>query len=199
MIWSIAFVVVSGGTIVVALFGMFTLTYIFSLSGGRGVAGDGLRRGASAPTWTLEEASGAVVSSPPSNASLQLIIFTDHSLKSFPSVAEGIRQLIESDPTLEIVVLMRAASELAKPVLTILGLGEVPLVTGSPALYARYNVRVLPFMTFVDESGHARASSLVNETWQIERLWKLAKVDPRNDYTPREGTFQTRLATEKRG
>lgn len=198
MIWSVLFLVAAGCMLVVAIFGMFTLTYIYSLSGGRGVAGDGLRRGTVAPTWTLTDANGTLVSSPPISTPLQLIVFSDHSLKSFPSVVEGLRQLAALDPQLEIVVLTRGHSALAKPVLTLLGLGQIPLLTGSSPLYARYNVRVLPFIIFVDDSGKARASSLVNEAWQLERLWKLAKVRLNLDDARSVGRFRGRLATGTR-
>jgi hypothetical protein len=57
-----------------------------------------------------------------------------------------------------------------------LGLGEVAVLTGSPSLYARYNVRVGPFLIFVDSAGLARASSLVNYSWQVAKLRQLAAL-----------------------
>ena len=55
-----------------------------------------------------------------------------------------------------------------------LGLGRVAVVTGSPALYARYNVRVGPFLIFVDADGLVRASSLANYSWQVAKLRQIA-------------------------
>jgi hypothetical protein len=52
----------------------------------------------------------------------------------------------------------------------------VAVVTGSPALYARYNVRVGPFLIFVDRDGLVRASSLVNYSWQVAKLYQLASL-----------------------
>jgi hypothetical protein len=34
----------------------------------------------------------------------------------------------------------------------------------------------MPWMMFIDPSGTVRASSLVTAAWQIERLWRLARV-----------------------
>lgn len=145
------------------------------MSGSSGIQRDGLHRGASAPSWSLPDSSGRAVTSPPS-AALQLIVFTNHSLKSFPSVVDGLRELAEQATGLELIVLLREQSDIAEPVLRLLGLGEIPVITGSPSLYGRYNVRVLPWMMFVDSSGNVRSSSLVNDAWQISRLWRLAQV-----------------------
>ena len=68
-----------------------------------------------APVWSLMDSTGKVVRSPPRNP-LQLIMFTDHSLKSFPSVVDGLREVMAQE-RLEIVVLTRRRNELAEPVL----------------------------------------------------------------------------------
>jgi hypothetical protein len=151
---------------------------IYYLSGSRAIADDGLSRGSPAPAWSLTGSPGLVLHSPPRARPWQLILFSDHSLKSFPAVADGLRALAAAAPQLEIVVLTREARDLTRPVLEALGLGQLPVVTGSPALYGKYNVRVMPFLVFVDSAGRARASSLVNHAWQVERLWRLAQVDP---------------------
>jgi hypothetical protein len=77
---------------------------------------------------------------------------------------------------LEIVVLTRRRNELAEPVLRLIGLDRIPVLTGSPSLYAAYNVRVTPFAIFVDSAGRVRASSLVNEAWQVTKLLQLADL-----------------------
>jgi hypothetical protein len=143
------------------------------LSGPEAIEHDGLARGRPAPRWSLPDSSGAVHTSPPVRP-LQLVIFADHSLKSFPSVVDGLRELIGSDPDVETVLLLRARNDLAGPVLEMIGLAGVPVLTGSPALYARYNVRVGPFAMFVDSAGRVRASSLVNHDWQVAKLRQLA-------------------------
>ena len=50
------------------------------------------------------------------------------------------------------------------------------MIAGSPSLYGRYNVRVTPFLIFVDPDGRVRGSSLVNHRWQLMKLWQLARV-----------------------
>ncbi len=154
---------------VLALLGVGQL----ALSGVAAIERDGLARGRLAPAWSLADADGNLHRSPPAKP-LQLIVFTDHSLKSFPSVAAGLRALAADD--LEIVVLLRGPSQIAEPVLGQLGLGGIPVLTGSPARYADYNVRVIPFAIFVDSAGRVRASSLVNHDWQLAKLREIAAI-----------------------
>jgi hypothetical protein len=167
-------VIICAGVVVAAL----TTVDVYYLSGSRAIADDGLRRGSAAPVWSLPDSSGQVVCSPPRAKPLQMIVFSDHSLKSFPSVAEGLRSLAGQVPDLDIVVLTRHESSLARPLLDALELGRLPVVTGSAKLYGKYNVRVMPFVVVVDSAGQVRASSLVNHAWQVGKLWRLAQVDP---------------------
>jgi hypothetical protein len=156
-----------------------------ALSGSRGIERHGLHRGVHAPRWSLPDSSGRTINSPPDKP-LQLIVFADHSLKSFPSVVDGLTELIRSAPSadLDVVVLLRRENRIAEPVLRLLGITDVSVVTGSASLYARYNVRVMPWVMFVDSSGMVRASSLVSDAWQIERLWRLARVALASDAVP---------------
>jgi hypothetical protein len=144
------------------------------LSGPAAIENDGLAPGRPAPRWSRPDAAGVERQSPPA-APLQLIVFADHALKSFPSVVDGLRGLIAREPGLEVLVLLRGPNDLAAPLLAMMGL-DVPVVTGSPALYARYNVRVGPFAILVDAAGQVRASSLVNYDWQITKLHQLASI-----------------------
>ncbi len=57
-----------------------------------------------------------------------------------------------------------------------LGLSGVPVLAGSPRLYARYNVRAMPFVIFVDSAGLVRGSSLVNHDWQLAKLRQIAAI-----------------------
>jgi hypothetical protein len=143
------------------------------LSGPDSIARDGLAAGRPAPHWTLTDQDGNARCSPPAQ-SLQLIVFADHSLKSFPSVLAGLRELAAADDQVEIVLLLRRPNAIVSPLLTELGLDRVPVLTGSPRLYAQYNVRVGPFLIFVDATGLVRASSLVNHSWQVAKLRQLA-------------------------
>jgi hypothetical protein len=77
------------------------------------------------------------------------------------------------------VLLLRRPNAIVSPLLTELGLAGVSVLTGSPRLYARYNVRVGPFMIFVDAAGFVRASSLVNHSWQVAKLRQLAGLPAR--------------------
>jgi hypothetical protein len=105
---------------------------------------------------------------------LQLIVFADHSIKSFTPVLEGLRELLATDPATEVVLLLRQPNPIAEPLLAELGLAGMTVLTGSPALYADYNVRVGPFLIFVDSAGLVRGSSLVNYDWQVTKLRQLA-------------------------
>jgi hypothetical protein len=145
------------------------------MGGSQAIKRDGMRPGARAPGWTLTDAAGTAYTSPPQRP-LQLVVFAGHSLRSFPSVVEGLQKLKAQATELEIVVLLRHPNEIAQPMLEVLGLGSVPVLTGTPSLYARYNVRVSPWLIFVDSRGRVRASSLVNEDWQVGRLYQLASL-----------------------
>jgi hypothetical protein len=162
----------------VAIFGLLGIGQI-ALSDATAITRDGLARGQRAPSWSLADSTGVGRSSPPGR-SLQLIVFADHSLKSFPSVIAGLRALLTDSADLEVVMLTRGPGESAAAVLDQLGLAGLPVVTGSPGLYGRYNVRVMPFVIFVDSAGLVRGSSLVNHDWQVAKLRQVAAlpIDP---------------------
>jgi hypothetical protein len=172
MIWAIGFTALGVVLCAAALLAFLGIGQV-RLSGAAAIERDGLATGARAPAWSLADSTGAVHTSPPV-LPLQLVIFADHSLKSFPSVAEGLRELIAADAGLDIVLMLKQPNPMAEPVLAELGLGAVTVLTGSPALYADYNVRVGPFLIFVDSAGQIRASSLVNHSWQVAKLRQLA-------------------------
>jgi hypothetical protein len=178
MISSVLFLLAGVIVCVAAVIAIFAIVEVYYLSGSRALADDGLSRGSPAPAWSLTAASGELVHSPPRAKPFQLIVFSDHSLKSFPAVAAGLGALTGEKARLEIVVLTRQDSGLVKPALETLELTGLKLVSGSPSWYGKYNVRVMPFLIFVDSGGRVRASSLVNHAWQVEKLWRLAQVDP---------------------
>jgi hypothetical protein len=172
VIWVIAFTACGVVLCVAAALGLLGIAHV-RLSGPEAIERDGLATGKRAPQWSLADSAGIVHTSPPA-LPLQLVVFADHSLKSFPSVAEGLRDLLADGEPLEVVLLLRQPSPVAGPVLRELGLGGVAVLTGTPALYASYNVRVGPFLMFVDSAGLVRASSLVNYSWQVAKLRQLA-------------------------
>ncbi len=112
-----------------------------------------------------------------------MIVFADHSLKSFPSVVAGLRAL-RADVDLETVVVTRGPAAPALQVLAQLGLAGLPVLAGSPRLYASYNVRVMPFVIVVDPAGLVRGSSLVNHDWQLAKLRQIAAIPPDQDEIP---------------
>ncbi len=133
----------------------------------------GLAAGDRAPSWSLAGEDGTVHTSPPA-LPLQLVVLADHSLRSFPSVADGLRDLaIDGTPT-EVVLLLREASPAVRSVLAEFGLYAITILQGSPELYAAYNVTTGPHLIFVDPAGRVRASGLVNHSWQVSRLRTLA-------------------------
>jgi hypothetical protein len=172
--WGIAFVACGLAACLAAALGLLAIAHI-RLSGPEAIERDGLVPGSAAPRWALADSAGTVRTSPPA-LPLQLVVFADHSLKSFPSVAEGLRELLAGREPVEVVLLTKQPNPLARPVLDELGLGAVAVLTGSPALYAAYNVRVGPFLMFVDSAGRVRASSLVNYGWQVAKLRQLADL-----------------------
>jgi hypothetical protein len=170
--WAIAFTVCGAVACLSAVLAFLGLGQV-RLAGAAAIERDGLATGIRAPGWSLLDSAGAAHISPPL-LPLQLVVFADHSLKSFPSVAEGLRELSDDGSGLEIVLLLKQPNPLAEPVLAELGLSAVSVLQGSPALYADYNVRVGPFLIFVDSAGLVRASSLVNYSWQVAKLRQLA-------------------------
>ena len=176
MTWAGVFVVLALILCAAAVLAVLQITHLY-LSGAQAIEHDGMAPGTAAPAWSLADSAGNIHRSPPGQP-LQLIMFSDHSLKSFPSVADGLRAAMAQRARLEIVVLLRGRNEIAEPVLRTLGLADIPVLTGSPALYGRYNVRVMPFAIVVDSAGRVRASSLVNHAWQITKLLQIADLAP---------------------
>jgi len=176
MVVAVLFVVIAVilcAAAVLALLGVGQL----ALSGPDALERDGLGRGRPAPAWSLPDSAGIAHESPPARP-LQLVVFGDHSLRSFPSVVTGLRALRDdrADADLEIVIMTREGAEHSRSLLSQLGLGDIPVLTGSPAIYASYNVRVMPFAIFVDSAGRVRASSLVNHDWQLAKLRRVAAL-----------------------
>lgn len=173
MVLASSFVAVALVLCMATVLALLGVTHV-AMSGVEAIERDGLAPGMHAPVWSLVDSAGRVVRSPP-RTPLQLIMFTDHSLKAFPSVVDGLHEVMTQE-RLEIVVLTRRRNELAEPVLRTIGLDGISVLIGSPSLYAAYNVRVIPFAIFVDSAGRVRASSLVNEAWQVTKLLQLADL-----------------------
>lgn len=191
MIWASSFVVVALVLCMATVLALFGVTHV-SMSGAEAIERDGLAPGVHAPVWSLVDSMRqSRPLSPPTP--LQLVMFTDHSLKAFPSVVDGLRGVMAQE-RLEIVVLTRQRNELAESVLRSIGLDGISVLTGSPSLYAAYNVRVTPFAIFVDSTGRVRASSLVNEAWQVTKLLQLADLPLEQENLAPRGRFRRRTA-----
>lgn len=178
---AIGFIVIAIFLCIAAFLGLLGVGQI-ALSGADAIERDGLARGQRAPRWSLADSAGVAWASPPA-CSLQLIMFADHSLKSFPSVVAGLRELSELGDV-EIVILTRGGRESAEEVIGQLGLDGIAVLEGSAAIYGGYNVRVMPFAIFVDSAGLVRASSLVNHDWQIAKLRQVAAIPLEHDELP---------------
>jgi hypothetical protein len=160
-----------------AVFGWLGIGQI-ALSGSDAIERDGLARGQRALSWSLTDSAGNEQHSPPA-AGPQLVMFADHSLKSFPAVVAGLRELRDREPAadLDIVVVTRGPAAGAASVLSELGLADLPVVAGSARLYSSYNVRVMPYAIFVGSDGLVRGSSLVNFDWQLAKLRRIADLE----------------------
>jgi hypothetical protein len=170
---ALAFVVIAAILCIVAALAIFPITELY-MARREALERDGLAPGVRVPRWTLSDSAGRAYHSKPARG-FQLVMFTDHSLLSWESVADGLRNL-RAEPNLEIVFLLDRHNDIAERVFTLLGLGDIPVLEGSRTLWARYNVRVSPFAIFVDDQGYARASSLVNHDWQLAKLWQIAQL-----------------------
>ena len=175
MILSTIFISVAVLLCLVSVLAIYGITDV-SLSGHDAIERDGMMPGRMAPRWSLPDAAGNEHHSPPDQG-VQMIVFGDHSLKSFPSMVEGLRDLAASATGLEILILPRFYRSATIPVLRLLGLGEVPVLTPSEKLFGRYNVRVSPWVITVDSRGRVRGSSLVNYGWQVVKLYQMASVE----------------------
>jgi hypothetical protein len=184
MISAVIFVFVAITFCLLSLIAIIGVTEL-RMSGSEAIERDGLVRGTRAPAWRLPDSSGKPFSSPPNHTPFQVVIFTDHSLRSFPSVIDGLRALCDEE-SLEVMILLDRRNDLAEPMLRILGLDMLPVVAGSRSLYGSYNVRVKPWAIFVDSDGLVRGSSLINHAWQLAKLWALAQIPlSRNEATDR--------------
>src|SRR5215470_7547509 len=99
IIGTIIFVVIAAILCAAALLALLGVG-LLALSGPAALERDGLARGQAAPAWSLRDATGTWYASPP-GAPLQLVIFADHSLRSFPEVVAGLRSLRDEGVGLE--------------------------------------------------------------------------------------------------
>ena len=181
---AIAFIAIAIALCAAAVLGLLGIGQL-ALSGSAALERDGLARGQRAPAWSLTDSAGVTRTSPPA-CPLQLIMFADHSLKSFPSVVAGLRALrARAGPG------DRRPDPQAKP-----GARPGCLPSLASTAFRCWPARLrstptttsgsMPFAIFVDSAGLVRASSLVNHDWQVAKLSQVAAIPPEADRTRRE-------------
>src|SRR5881396_1224304 len=113
-----------------------------AISGAQGLVGDGLRPGSLAPPWS--------VAGVPADGRWQLLVLTNHSLRAFPGVVEGIDWICGQPDAPAVTILTKAATYEAT-VTTIRALGlDVRIDPVPERTYWKFNVRVMPWMFFID-------------------------------------------------
>jgi hypothetical protein len=142
-----------------------------------GILRDGIPRGQTVPPSTLPDTAGTQ-RRVPSEGSWQLLVFGDHSLKEFPGLVDGLRSLISAEPDLEVLLLPRGGEAVTAMTLEITRIFElhVAVVPTSQRFYQECNVRVMPFVMFVDSFGVSRAQGMVNDPSSLFALWTAATL-----------------------
>jgi hypothetical protein len=153
-----------------------------------GLAREGLTLGKKAPSWMLPDTTGMLRSTPAYDR-WQFLIFTDHSLISFPDLLHGMHHLSQASKDVEILVLARGGKEHCETIIRELKL-HIPVIPVDQAFYDRYHVRVMPFTTLLDPNGIIRWVGLVNTEDQLFLGWQMAKA--RATYEERVSMKETR-------
>jgi hypothetical protein len=170
---AIAFVAFAGVLVVLTLLVLVGVG-IVRLESPLGVLRDGIPDGKRAPSWRLADAAGVTRQCP--SGRWQLLLFADHSLREFPDLVAGLKRLTAEEPELETLVLSKGHMELTERLLAgPLGL-DLPILHVDDAFYRRFNVRVMPFVFFVDPAGVVRAPAIVNHEDSLQRMWTLAQA-----------------------
>jgi len=144
------------------------------LESSTGILRDGLSLEKKAPIWTLPDTTDVLHSVPNGNR-WQFLIFTDHSLASFPELLLGIDHFSNAIQEVEMLVLARSRKEDCEVIAHEMNL-PVPIVPVDQAFYDRYRVRIMPFATLLDPSGTTRWVGLVNTERQMFLTWEMARV-----------------------
>jgi hypothetical protein len=170
---AIGFVAFAGLLVVLTVVALVGIG-IVRLESPLGVLRDGLQPGERAPRWALPDLDGVERRSP--SGRWQLLVFGDHSLREFGGFADALNRFQESNPELELVVLSRGHPDLTDYILRqVLDL-RMPIVHVDEAFYRRFDVRVMPFLYFIDPGGVVRAPAIVNQESTLLRMWQLAQA-----------------------
>jgi hypothetical protein len=144
------------------------------LTSSLGIHRDGLNPGSDAPAWSLSDNDGWLRRSPHGKR-WQLLLFANHALQSFASVAEGLRALARSQPNVEILVMCQGRTDVTLATTQALGL-QVPVISVDQSFYDRYRVRVMPFGYVIDPEGIVRSVGLVNAADGVVNLWQRSYI-----------------------
>jgi hypothetical protein len=137
---------------------------------------DGLRVGKEAPRWRLRDLSG-LYQQVPAGHLWQLLLFADYSLLEFPEVPPAVRALCR-DNGIEGMLVCKSNLEVTSKVAEILEFG-LPIVSVDDDFYWTHNVRVMPFVFFIDPDGIVRGSGIVNDEETLRGIWEFAQLEGR--------------------
>jgi hypothetical protein len=139
-----------------------------------GIAGDGRPVGTMAPAWRLED-MGAQTHTVPDTRKWQLLLFTDHSIITFPSLIVGLRLLRSQLSATGKILIMSRHPAITRAVIEEVDL-DLPVIAVDDVFYRRYRVRVLPFAVAVDPQGVVREVGLVNDENKVLTFWRRARI-----------------------
>jgi len=108
-------------------------TGVGQLEGSTGIRRDGVLAGQTAPHWSLPDITGHDRGTPHGSV-WQILLFTDHSLASYPGIVVGVNHLMRSVSSLEIIVLSQDGIEYCAMTARVLGL-QAPIVPVKPTFY----------------------------------------------------------------
>jgi hypothetical protein len=128
---------------------------------------DGLRAGRLAPAMRATDSRGRPTSIP--SGRWMALVFSDHSLKEFPGLMAGIKSI--QDLGVEVVVVTKLLPDSIGRLIALIP-ATTQIVSVSDEFYWSYNVRAMPFVTFVDPRGYIRSSGIVNYEDTLHRMWR---------------------------
>lgn len=156
------------------------------LESATGILRDGLPAGQSAPAWTGPDLSGQRKQIP-NQAKWQILVFADHSLAAFPSLAEGMDNLQVAAGEVEVLLISSDSVRLCEATRRVLEL-KVAIVRDTASLFRRFRVRVKPFAFVLDPIGTVRWVGLVNTKEQLVHMLRLARTTSPNTAPRRAGS-----------
>jgi hypothetical protein len=139
-----------------------------------GIFRDGLAPGSRAPGWKLRAIDGRMFSTP-SGGPWQVLMFVNHAIVEFPTVVPTLRNLLGDVSNLEVLILSQTDPMLTHSACLPLGL-DVPVIYAGPAIYGKYNVRVMPLAFVVDGHGFVLAVGLANSGEAVDAIWRAARA-----------------------